>query len=170
MLARECWRRRSLGATALHIAAEQTELAVWTLDGLDLRSRLVCIAPVPEQNSLLHDLFDADLRVSISEQRLDRFVADVAVNHRFDLVVFDGEASGRVIGPLISLIAPALSEGGILLLRRLREPGCSGLLEQVRNLSLWSTQPRPGGPCIMSRRAQKPARRRSGRRARTVEP
>lgn len=74
------------GGVALQLGRGTVEYASWTLDGMDILSRV--IVNIPSQAPPPHGLLADDLRVAVHVQTPAQFLADIH-QHRFDLLVVD---------------------------------------------------------------------------------
>ena len=102
---------RTLAASkpgGLLLCLDSPELSFWLLDGMDITSKLICLASDEYAAQTLSRCHDEDIRLTVHCQHAIEFLGDVR-DHRFDLMVCSELDPG-----LAELAVGCLSPGGIL--------------------------------------------------------
>ena len=149
------------GCTALHITGADAELAFWLHDGLDVLSRFVCVTG--DRFAIanrLHAQFESDLRITVTRQEPQRFLADVVKNHHFDLIVIEGTPAPEHITAFVQALHP----GGILLISAPEPTACEPFYAAQERLQIRTSHPTPGEAWLAVRlQPNEPPKRRVGR-------
>lgn len=157
------------GGVFLCVGDGAGEAGAWTLDGMDLSSRLVVVVEDAHAAEALRTVFGDDLRVTVHAQDAADFLGDVR-DHRFDLITDVGtRGSARLAALELGRLAP----GAFFMTRQsdsaLAEMLAAGDAAAALDPADFTLTHLPGelGVTLLSRRTPRPAaRRRGGRRSR----
>jgi len=151
----------------LLLCVDAPELSFWLSNGMDITSKLVCLASDKDVCATLSECLEDDIRLTIHCQHAIAFLGDVR-DHRFDLTVFSEIDAG-----LAELAVNSLAPGGILAVLPLNDAapteGVSAetILGQHAQLLL---SPGASGALIAARISDQHLRKRRGGRRRRAPP